>query len=350
MSGDVFGNGMLLSKHIRLIGAFDHRHVFLDPDPDAARSWEERKRLFELPRSSWDDYDRELISEGGGVFPRAAKSIPLSPQVREALDVRGEALAPNDLIRALLAAPVDLLWNGGIGTYVKARAETHADAGDKANDGVRVNGADLRCRVVAEGGNLGLTQRARIEYARKGGRINNDAIDNSGGVDCSDREVNIKVLLDQVVASGDMTRKQRDELLVDMTGTVAALVLKDNREQTETLSLAEAQAPGMVDVHARFLEALEHSRKLDRELEALPTAEELAERNREDAGLTRPELAVALAFSKIDLYAELLDSDVPGGPPPVGRARPLLPDAAAAALRRRRSAATGCAARSSRRR
>ena len=314
MSGDVFGNGMLLSKHIRLIGAFDHRHVFLDPDPDAARSYEERKRLFELSRSSWDDYDRELISEGGGVFPRAAKSIKLTPQLREALDLRGEALSPNDLIRALLAAPVDLLWNGGIGTYVKARDETHADAGDKANDGVRVNGADLRCRVVAEGGNLGLTQRARIEYARKGGRINNDAIDNSGGVDCSDREVNIKVLLDQVVASGDMTRKQRDELLVDMTGTVAALVLKDNREQTETLSLAESQAPGMVDVHARFLEALEHSRKLDRELEALPTAEELAERNREDAGLTRPELAVALAFSKIDLYAELLDSDVPEDP------------------------------------
>jgi glutamate dehydrogenase len=311
MSGDVFGNGMLLSKHIRLIGAFDHRHVFLDPNPDAARSWEERRRLFELERSSWDDYDRDLISEGGGVFPRAAKSIQLTPQLREALDVRGEALAPNDLIRGLLAAPVDLLWNGGIGTYVKSRAETHADAGDKANDGVRVDGADLRCRVVGEGGNLGLTQRARIEYARKGGRINNDAIDNSGGVDCSDREVNIKVLLDQVVASGDLTRKQRDELLVDMTGTVAALVLKDNREQTETLSLAEAQAAGMVDVHTRFLEALEHSRKLDRELEALPSNEELAERNREDAGLTRPELAVALAYSKIDLYAELLDSDVP---------------------------------------
>jgi glutamate dehydrogenase len=314
MSGDVFGNGMLLSKHIRLIGAFDHRHVFLDPDPDPERSWEERRRLFELERSSWDDYDRELISEGGGVHSRAAKSIRLSPQVRTALDVRGEALAPNDLIRALLAAPVDLLWNGGIGTYVKGRAETHAEAGDKANDGVRVNGADLRCRVVAEGGNLGLTQRARIEYARTGGRINNDAIDNSGGVDCSDREVNIKVLLDQVVASGDLTRKQRDELLVEMTHTVAALVLKDNREQTETLSLAETQAPGMVDVHTRFLEALEHSRKLDRELEALPSAEELAERNREDTGLTRPELAVALAYSKIDLYAELLDSDVPEDP------------------------------------
>jgi glutamate dehydrogenase len=311
MSGDVFGNGMLLSKHIRLVGAFDHRHVFIDPHPDAARSWEERRRLFELPRSSWVDYDAELISEGGGVFPRTAKSIPLTAQMREALDVRGEAMAPNDLIRALLTAPVDLLWNGGIGTYVKAREETHADAGDKANDGVRVNGAELRCRVVAEGGNLGLTQRARIEYALRGGRINNDAIDNSGGVDCSDREVNIKVLLDQVVANGDMTRKQRDELLVDMTGTVAALVLKDNREQTETLSLAESQAAGMVDVHTRFLGALESSRNLDRELEALPSNEELAERSREDAGLTRPELAVVLAYSKIELFAQLVDSDVP---------------------------------------
>jgi glutamate dehydrogenase len=314
MSGDVFGNGMLLSKHIRLVGAFDHRHVFLDPDPDAAQSWEERRRLFGLPRSSWADYDRDLISEGGGVFSRAAKSIPLSPQVRDALHVHDESLPPNELIRALLKAPVDLLFNGGVGTYVKSRDETHAAAGDKANDGVRVNGTDLRCQVVAEGGNLGLTQRGRIEYARKGGRVNNDAIDNSGGVDCSDREVNIKILLDQAVAAGDLTGKQRDELLVEMTPAVAELVLKDNREQTETLSLAEAQAPGMVDVHTRFLEALEQSRKLDRELEALPSGEELAERNREDSGLTRPELAVALAYSKIDLYAELLDSDVPEDP------------------------------------
>jgi glutamate dehydrogenase len=314
MSGDVFGNGMLLSKHIRLIGAFDHRHVFVDPDPDAERSWEERRRVLELERSSWADYDSELISEGGGVFARTAKSIPLSEQLRAALDVRDEALAPNDLIRALLRAPVDLLWNGGIGTYVKAKAETHAEAGDKANDAVRVDAAELRCRVVGEGGNLGLTQRGRIEYARGGGRINTDAIDNSGGVDCSDREVNIKILLDQVVAGGDLTRKQRDELLVEMTPAVTELVLTDNYEQAETLSLAEAQATGMVDVHTRFLEMLEHSRKLDRELEALPSAEELAERNREDRGLTRPELAVALAYSKIDLYAELLDSDVPEDP------------------------------------
>jgi glutamate dehydrogenase len=314
MSGDVFGNGMLLSKHIRLVGAFDHRHVFLDPDPDAERSWEERRRLFELERSSWADYDRELISEGGGVFARSAKSIPLSEQARAALDVREEALAPNDLVRALLRAPVDLLWNGGIGTYVKAKAESHADAGDKANDAVRVDAAELRCRVVGEGGNLGLTQSARVEYARAGGRINTDAIDNSGGVDCSDREVNIKIVLDQAVAAGDLTRRQRDELLVEMTPAVAQLVLTDNYEQVETLSLAEAHAAGMVDVHTRFLDALEHSRKLDRELEALPTGEELAERNREDRGLTRPELAVALAYSKIDLYAELLDSDVPEDP------------------------------------
>ena len=314
MSGDVFGNGMLLSRHIRLVAAFDHRHVFVDPDPDAERSFEERKRLFGLPRSSWDDYDRDLISKGGGVWSRSAKSITLSPEVRSALDLRGEALPPNDLIRAILRAPVDLLWNGGIGTYVKTSTESHADAGDKANDGVRVNASDLRCRVVGEGGNLGLTQRARIEYALRGGRINNDAIDNSGGVDCSDREVNIKILLDQVVTSGDLTRKQRDELLEAMTGTVAELVLKDNREQTETLSLAEAQSSGMVDVHTRFLEALEQSRNLDRNLEALPSGEQLAERAREDRGLTRPGAGGALAYSKIDLYAELLDSDVPEDP------------------------------------
>jgi glutamate dehydrogenase len=314
MSGDVFGNGMLLSEHIRLIGAFDHRHVFVDPDPDAAASFAERKRLFELPRSSWDDYDRELISPGGGVFSRAAKSVRLSDELRAVLDVRDEALAPNDLIRALLRAPADLLWNGGIGTYVKAGSETHADAGDKSNDGVRVDGADLRCRVVGEGGNLGLTQRGRIEYARAGGRVNTDAIDNSGGVDCSDREVNIKVVLDAAVADGDLTRKQRDQLLVEMTSDVAELVLKDNYEQSETLALADAHAPGMVDVHKRFLDALEHSRKLDRELEALPSGEELAERSRDERGLTRPELAALLAYSKIDLYAELLDSDVPEDP------------------------------------
>jgi glutamate dehydrogenase len=314
MSGDVFGNGMLLSRHIRLVAAFDHRHVFIDPNPDPAVSWEERRRLFELPRSSWDDYDRDLISAGGGVWPRTAKSVPLSPEARAALEVEDEALPPHELIRAFLRAPVDLLWNGGIGTYIKSSAETHSEAGDKANDGVRIDASELRCRVIGEGGNLGLTQRGRIEYAVGGGRLNNDAIDNSAGVDCSDHEVNIKILLDAAVADGDLTVKQRNELLAEMTEAVSELVLKNNYEQTETLSLAEAQAAAMVDVHARFLETLEGTRKLDRELEALPGGEDLAERKREHRGLTRPELAVALAFSKIDLFAELLDSDVPEDP------------------------------------
>jgi glutamate dehydrogenase len=314
MSGDVFGNGMLLSQHIRLVGAFNHRHIFIDPDPDPTASFEQRRRLFELEGSSWSDYDSEVISEGGGVFPRTAKSIPLSPQARAALGVDEEALPPNDVIRALLRAPVDLLWNGGIGTYVKASTETHGDAGDKANDAVRVSADELRCRVLGEGGNLGLTQRARIEFALAGGRVNTDAIDNSAGVDCSDREVNIKILLDAVVSRGDLTEKQRNELLAQMTEPVAELVLKDNYEQSETLSLAEAQAAGMIDVHGRFLRRLEQTHKLDRELEALPSEEELAERKRDHLGLTRPELATLLAYSKIHLYSALLESDVPEDP------------------------------------
>jgi glutamate dehydrogenase len=314
MSGDVFGNGMLLSRHIGLIGAFNHRDIFIDPNPDPEASFEERRRLFELPSSSWSDYDPERISEGGGVFPRAAKSIPLSPQAREALGVEEDAMTPNDLVRALLRAPVDLLWNGGIGTYVKASAETHADAGDKANDSVRVDASELRCRVVGEGGNLGLTQRARIEYSLGGGRVNTDAIDNSGGVDCSDHEVNIKILLNSVVADGDLTEKQRNQLLADMTEAVAALVLKDNYEQTETLSMSETQAASMLDVHGRLIRSLEQSGKLDRALEALPSDEEIAERKREHGALARPELATLLAYSKIYLYTELLDSDVPEDP------------------------------------
>src|SRR5690606_15342872 len=213
MSGDVFGNGMLLSRHIRLVAAFDHRHVFIDPEPDAAAGHAERERLFRLPRSSWADYDASLISAGGGVFPRSAKSIALSPEARAALGIEAERLAPNELIRAVLLAPVDLLYNGGIGTYVKASSESHAEVGDRANDAIRVDGAQLRCRVVGEGGNLGFTQRARIEFALAGGLINTDAIDNSGGVDCSDHEVNIKILLNQVVADGELTGKQRDRLL-----------------------------------------------------------------------------------------------------------------------------------------
>src|SRR5215213_4250462 len=314
MSGDVFGNGMLLSRQIRLIGAFNHRHVFLDPNPDVERSFAERERLFGLPSSSWDDYDRELISAGGGVFDRAAKSVKLSPEAREALGIEAESLKPNELIQALLRAPVDLLWNGGIGTYVKAESEAHADAGDKANDGVRVNATELRAKVVAEGGNLGVTQRGRIEYALGGGRVNTDAIDNSGGVDCSDREVNIKILLVAFVDGAATTEKQRNELLAEMSDAVAALVLQDNYEQTETLSLAEANAASMVDVHQRFLRFLESRRSLDRELEALPDDDEIGERKRRYAGLTRPEIAVLLAYSKIDLNEALLESDVPEDP------------------------------------
>ncbi|MDQ4127771.1 MAG: NAD-glutamate dehydrogenase, partial [Actinomycetota bacterium] len=269
MSGDVFGNGMLLSRHIRLLGAFNHLHIFLDPDPDAEASFEERKRLFGLPRSSWTDYDGSLVSEGGGVFERTAKSIPLSPEVQEMLGVEAESLTPNELIHAMLKAEVDLLWNGGIGTYVKAGAESNAEVGDRTNDALRVDGAELRCRVVGEGGNLGFTQRGRIEYALSGGRIYMDAVDNSAGVDTSDHEVNIKILLDAVVEAGDMTEKQRNELLAGMTEEVGDLVLRDNYQQTQAISQAEAQAHSMVHVHARYIHALEHSGRLNRELEFL---------------------------------------------------------------------------------
>jgi glutamate dehydrogenase len=314
MSGDVFGNGMLLSEHIRLVAAFDHRHIFLDPDPDPASSFVERRRLFEKPRSSWADYDSSLISEGGGVFPRTAKSIPLTEQVRTALDVDAESLTPNELMSAILRAPVDLLWNGGIGTYVKASSETHADVGDKANDGLRVNGSDLRARVAGEGGNLGFTQRGRIEFAAKGGKVNTDAIDNAGGVNSSDHEVNIKVLLDTVVAEGDMTVKQRNALLAEMTDAVAERVLRGSYTQTQALSLARVQAPAMLEVHERVMRDLEAVGRLDRAIEALPDAEVIAERRAAGLGLTQPELAVMLAYSKIVLYAELLDSDLPEDP------------------------------------
>src|SRR3712207_1438925 len=237
MSGDVFGNGMLLSRHIKLLGAFNHLHIFLDPNPDPETSFEERKRLFELERSSWTDYDTNLISEGGGVFPRSAKSIPLSPEIREVLDVEDEALAPNEVINGLLKAEVDLLWNGGIGTYVKASEETNAEVGDRSNDALRADASELRCRVVGEGGNLGFTQRGRIEYALGGGRINTDAIDNAGGVNCSDHEVNIKVLLDSAVADGDLTGKQRNQLLAEMTDAGGERVLRGRYTQTQALSL-----------------------------------------------------------------------------------------------------------------
>ena len=311
MAGDVFGNGMLLSRHLKLVAAFNHEHVFLDPDPDPETSFAERERLFALPRSSWADYDTGAISAGGGVFPRTAKSIELSPEARRALGIEAEALTPNELIHAILAAPVDLLWNGGIGTFVKASTETHLAVGDKANDPLRVDGRDLRARVVGEGGNLGFTQKGRIEYALAGGRIYTDAIDNSAGVDCSDHEVNIKILLDTVVAAGDLTAKQRNELLVEMTDDVARLVLRNNYRQTQALSLAARQAPSMLGVHVRLIAHLEQSGRLSRELESLPSDDVLSERSAGGGGLVAPELAVLLAFAKIELFDALVASDLP---------------------------------------
>jgi len=317
MSGDVFGNGMLLSPHIRLVAAFNHMHVFLDPDPDPAPSFAERKRLFELPRSAWSDYDHGLISEGGGIYPRTAKSIPISAQAKETLAIEADELAPAELISAILRAPVDLLWNGGIGTYVKASDEAHADAGDKANDAVRVDGAELRCRVVGEGGNLGFTQQGRIEYSLKGGpeeeggRINTDAIDNVAGVNCSDHEVNIKILLGSLVSADEMSEDQRNELLVEMTDAVAERVLYGSYTQTQALSLAVAQAEPMVDVHARLIRHLEQVAGLNRELEFLPSDEAIGDRKAAHKGLVAPELAVAMAYCKIHTYSELLESDLP---------------------------------------
>jgi glutamate dehydrogenase len=310
MSGDVFGNGMLLSEHIRLVAAFDHRHVFLDPNPDAAASYAERRRLFDLPRSSWADYDQELISEGGGIFSRAAKSIALSPQVRNALGIAEdvERMTPAELMRAILTAPVDLLWNGGIGTYVKATTETSSDVGDKANDAIRVDGVALRCRVVGEGGNLGLTQLGRIEAARSGVRINTDAIDNSAGVDTSDHEVNIKILLDQVVRDGDLTPKQRNALLAQMTDEVGRLVLRDNYEQNILLGNARVQAHSMLTVHQRFIRWMEGRGVLDRALEFLPSDAQIDARNAAGEGLSSPEFAVLVAYSKIILTDDLLES------------------------------------------
>ncbi|KAB8197558.1 NAD-glutamate dehydrogenase [Nonomuraea phyllanthi] len=316
MSGDVFGNGMLLSQHIRLVAAFDHRHIFVDPDPDAARSFAERQRLFQLPRSSWEDYDTKLISAGGGVFPRTAKSVPITPQMREALGIAAgvAALSPNDLISAILRAPVDLLWNGGIGTYVKAGAESHADVGDKANDALRVDAGELRCKVVGEGGNLGFTQLARIEFARNGGLINTDFIDNSAGVDTSDHEVNIKILLDQVVRDGEMTDKQRNQVFTSMTDEVADLVLRDNHAQNVVLAATRSQSVEMLHIHARYLRRLEREGLVNRELEFLPSDKTLAERRQARLGLTAPEFSVLLAYTKLVVDAELLASDLPDDP------------------------------------
>ena len=327
MGGDVFGNAMLLSRHIRLVGAFNHMHVFIDPSPDPETTFVERERLFALPRSTWDDFDRSLLSEGGGIYPRSAKSIPLSPEAREALAVEAESLTPNEVIAAMLKAPVDLIWNGGIGTYVKSRRESHADVGDRSNDIVRVNGEELRCRIVGEGGNLGLTQLGRIEFAAAGGRVNTDAIDNSGGVDCSDHEVNIKVLLNDVVSGGDLTEKQRNELLEEMTDEVAALVLRNNYLQTQALSVASSQASSLLEVHSRLIRRLERDGELDRDIEFLPGAEELAERLAAQEGLHAPELSVLIAYVKIRLFQRLLSSTLPDEPFVVNELRAYFPSA-----------------------
>ncbi|KZD12867.1 NAD-glutamate dehydrogenase [Oceanibaculum pacificum] len=314
MSGDVFGNGMLLSRHIRLIAAFNHLHIFIDPNPDPVASLAERQRLFDLARSSWTDYDAKTLSKGGAVFDRKAKSLKLSPEARAALGIAQETLTPNELMNAILKAEVDLLWFGGIGSYVKSRLESNAEVGDRANDAIRINGLDIRAKVVGEGANLGMTQRGRIEYAIRGGRLNTDFIDNSAGVDCSDHEVNIKILLGGVVQAGDMTEKQRNKLLTEMTEAVGDHVLRHNYLQTQAISIEQAMAPELLDGHTRLMRHLERAGKLDRVIEFLPDDETLADRATARQGLTRPELAILLSYSKISLYNDLLDSDLPDDP------------------------------------
>jgi len=306
MMGDVFGNGMLLSNQIKLVGAFDHEYIFLDPDPDTEQSFQERKRLFVLPKSKWSDYDSSLISKGGGVFSRTLKSIPLSPQVKQRLNVKNEKVTPLELIKILLSAPVDLLWNGGIGTYVKASAEMNSEVGDRANDAVRINGRDLRCKLVADGGDLGFTQAGRIEYALQGGHINTDSIDNSAGVDCSDNEVNIKILLDSLVIQGDLTVKQRNKLLESMTEQVGELVLKHNYNQNRAISMIEKNSVDKLNDVQWLIGILEKTGHLDRKLEVIPTNKELQKRVQQNKGLVRPEISVLLAYSKQVLKLKLL--------------------------------------------
>jgi glutamate dehydrogenase len=314
MSGDVFGNGLLRSPHVKLVAAFDHRHVFVDPDPDPAASYAERRRLFDLPTSSWADYDPGVLSAGGGVYARTAKSITLSVEARRALGVDVATVTPDELISVVLRAPVDLLWNGGVGTFVKASTETDLDVGDRTNDAVRVDATELRCRVVAEGGNLGFTQRARVEFALGGGHINTDAIDNSAGVDTSDHEVNIKILLERAIARGLVAREERTARLEAMTDEVAELVLADNEAQANALEIAAVEAAALLGVHARQIDRLEQSAHLDRALEALPSAKGLQERHAAGLGLTSPELAVLLAITKLELERALVGSDLPDDP------------------------------------
>ncbi len=314
MSGDVFGNGLLYTDTLKLQAAFNHLHIFLDPNPDPKVSFEERKRLFELPRSTWEDYNRDLISEGGGVYSRFTKSIPLSKQVKVMLDTEADALSGQDLIRAILKMPVDLLWNGGIGTYVKASLETHAEVGDSSNNAVRVDATELRAKIVGEGGNLGFTQLARIEYAHAGGRINTDAIDNSGGVDMSDHEVNIKIALRPLVSSGELSFVQRNRLLDEMTPEVSASVLRDNYEQSLALSLAERRSKEELSLFASLQDYLAERGPLKPDVEFLPNPRVISERQRAGQGLTRPELAILLAYTKMGIYRRLLETDFPDEP------------------------------------
>lgn len=311
MAGDVFGNGMLLSQNIRLVAAFNHLHIFIDPNPDEKTSFAERKRLFDLPRSNWTDYDTKLISKGGGIYERSAKSINLSPEAQKALGVDKANFSPDELIKAILLAPVDLLWNGGIGTYVKAESESDEQVGDRANNAVRVNGVELRCKIIGEGGNLGFTQRGRIEYARNGGRINTDAIDNSAGVDCSDHEVNIKIAFSRDIANKNLSLEKRNLLLSSMTDEVAELVLKDNILQTQAITMAQVKGIKRLDSQTRFIHHLEKIGMLNRKIEFLPDDKQIAEMKVNGKSLTRPELAVLVAYSKMFLYNELLASNLP---------------------------------------
>jgi glutamate dehydrogenase len=335
MSGDVFGNGMLLSKSILLVAAFDHRHVFIDPSPDPAKSWAERKRLFKLPRSSWADYSAKVISRGGGVYPRTLKAIPLSREAQAVLGIEAKELDPDSLINAILKAPVDLMWFGGIGTYIKATQESHAQVGDPANDGLRASGAEVRAKVIGEGANLGVTQAGRIEFALSGGRINTDFIDNSAGVDCSDNEVNIKIALEAAKRAGQLTEQRRVALLESMTGEVAALVLEDNRLQALALSIAERGGPQAVASQTRLIETLEDSGNLDRRTEGLADAETLARRATEGQGLTRPELAVLLSSTKLVLQAAIEASDLAGDPAAEALLLSDFPEAMQGAFRKR---------------
>ncbi len=311
MAGDVFGNGLLMSDKLQLVAAFNHLHIFIDPNPDPATSFVERQRLFDLPRSAWTDYDTSIMSAGGGIFPRSAKSIAITEQMKARFDIKADKLTPTELLHALLKAPVDLLWNGGIGTYVKSSEESHADVGDKANDALRVDGNELRCKVVGEGGNLGMTQLGRVEFGLNGGATNTDFIDNAGGVDCSDHEVNIKILLNEVVQAGDMTEKQRNQLLESMTDEVGHLVLGNNYKQTQALSLAARRAYDRIAEYKRLMNDLEARGKLDRAIEFLPAEDQIVERVSAGHGLSRAELSVLISYSKIDLKEALLESRVP---------------------------------------